>query len=346
MAPACIRIPGNKTRHPRRGSNSSRVRPSQIRGRCSRKCDSRGTCAPNEVGAHAATLGLFCPDLGSGGGSPYLVSNDAVRGSPWPRSIKEVDPTREADGTPWAHHRQAHPGAENPVQRAAWGRQIGMNGWRKRLADEIEDRGLKMKEVSLAAGLGESYVRDALKRGRGKFENLRRIAAVLGKSVDWLIDDSGGAVPLRSYIPPNASVRLPNSLMETAPLPLYGHAAAGKDGRFVLNGELIGITEGPASLVDVEGAYGVIVSGDSMLPRYRAGEVCVVDPRKLFRRTDDVVVQVEAEPPGDPPEGFVKEFVSLSDTTLVLRQHNPPRTIRFSRKIVRTVHLVIGSLRA
>jgi len=189
-------------------------------------------------------------------------------------------------------------------------------------------------------------VRDALKRGRGKFENLRRIAAVLGKSVDWLIDDSGGAVPLRSYIPPNASVRLPNSLMETAPLPLYGHAAAGKDGRFVLNGELIGITEGPASLVDVEGAYGVIVSGDSMLPRYRAGEVCVVDPRKLFRRTDDVVVQVEAEPPGDPPEGFVKEFVSLSDTTLVLRQHNPPRTIRFSRKIVRTVHLVIGSLRA
>ncbi len=221
-----------------------------------------------------------------------------------------------------------------------------MSGWRNRLVDEIESRGLEMKEVSLAAGLGGTYVRDALKRGRGKFENLRKIAAVLGKPPGWLMAEEGAPAPHNAPGPiVNASLPVPVSWGKAPPMPLYGHAVAGEDGRFVMNGQLIGTAERPASLVDPLEAYGIIVSGDSMFPRYRSGEICLVDPRKPLRRTDDVVVQVEPANPGDPPDGFIKEFVSLSETTLVLRQHNPPRTIRFSRKVVKTIHLVVGSLR-
>ncbi len=222
-----------------------------------------------------------------------------------------------------------------------------MDDWRGRLAQEIESQGLEMKEISLAAGLGATYVRDALKRGRGKFENLRKIATVLGRPPEWLIGDADGAtLRERRASAPNASPPIHVSLLRAPPLPLYGHASAGKDGRFVLNGQLIGTAERPASLVDVTDAYGVVVSGDSMLPRYRPGEICLVDPRKPFRRTDDVVVQVEAQNSGDPPDGFIKEFVSLSDTTLMLRQHNPPRTLRFPRKLIMTIHLIVGTVRA
>ena len=222
-----------------------------------------------------------------------------------------------------------------------------MDGWRRRLAQEIESRGLEMKEISLAAGLGDTYVRDALKRGRGKFENLRKVAVALGRSPDWLIDMVDEPTRLEvTLLPPNVSGRVLLTRSKAPPLPLYGHAVAGKDGNFVLNGELVGTTERPACLLGATEAYGVVVSGDSMVPRFRPGEICMVDPRKPFRKTDDVVVQLEADHPGDPPRGFVKEFVSFSQSTLSLRQHNPPRTIRFSRKIVRTIHLVVGSLRA
>lgn len=60
--------------------------------------------------------------------------------------------------------------------------------WRKRLQAELEAQERDMKEVSVAAGLGDTYIRDALKRGRGgKIENLRKIAKALGRPENWLI---------------------------------------------------------------------------------------------------------------------------------------------------------------
>ena len=62
------------------------------------------------------------------------------------------------------------------------------NDWRSRLEAELSRQGRDMKEVSLTAGLGETYIRDALKRGRGgKIENLQKISTALGKSRNWLL---------------------------------------------------------------------------------------------------------------------------------------------------------------
>ena len=48
------------------------------------------------------------------------------------------------------------------------------NDWRKRLEQEIARQKRDMKEVSGTAGLGETDIRDAVKRGRGgKIENLQ-----------------------------------------------------------------------------------------------------------------------------------------------------------------------------
>lgn len=72
--------------------------------------------------------------------------------------------------------------------------------WRKRLEQELAAQGRDMKEVSVAAGLGETYIRDALKRGRGgKVEYLRKIAKALGRPDNWLI-----AGPLVDSFDPDA----------------------------------------------------------------------------------------------------------------------------------------------
>lgn len=65
-----------------------------------------------------------------------------------------------------------------------------------RVRAEMERQGLDMKGLSKLAGLGETYVRDALKRGRGgSLPALNKLAAALGRSLDWLItgaEEAGG----------------------------------------------------------------------------------------------------------------------------------------------------------
>lgn len=70
---------------------------------------------------------------------------------------------------------------------------------RKRVKAEMERQGLDMKSLSIRAGLGETYVRDALKRGRGgSLPALNKLAGALGRSLDWLltgVQTAGGEFP-------------------------------------------------------------------------------------------------------------------------------------------------------
>lgn len=65
---------------------------------------------------------------------------------------------------------------------------------RNRVRAEMERQGLDMKGLSKLAGLGETYVRDALKRGRGgSLPALNKLAAALGRSLDWLLTGAATA---------------------------------------------------------------------------------------------------------------------------------------------------------
>jgi hypothetical protein len=56
----------------------------------------------------------------------------------------------------------------------------------KRLAIALAAKGLNMKAASIAAGLNQTYVRDVIRRNRGKYEQLQQLCAVVGISWDWL----------------------------------------------------------------------------------------------------------------------------------------------------------------
>ncbi|HZM07653.1 MAG TPA: hypothetical protein VFC11_04265 [Methylocella sp.] len=56
----------------------------------------------------------------------------------------------------------------------------------KRLAIAIAAKGLNMKAASIAGGLNQTYVRDVIRRNRGKYEQLQQLCAVIGISWDWL----------------------------------------------------------------------------------------------------------------------------------------------------------------
>lgn len=61
----------------------------------------------------------------------------------------------------------------------------------KRLAIALAAKGINMKQAGLAAGLNSNYVRDVIRRGRGKFELLERVAEANGLSWLWIKTEEG-----------------------------------------------------------------------------------------------------------------------------------------------------------
>jgi phage repressor protein C with HTH and peptisase S24 domain len=118
-------------------------------------------------------------------------------------------------------------------------------------------------------------------------------------------------------------------------------ALPGRFGEFVMNGQVVDTVECPPALDAVPDAYAVYVVGDSMEPRYYAGEIVYVHPNKPYKRGDFVVVQINVDGE-EAPHGFIKQFVSLSPTTLTLCQFNPKKEIEFPRKKVVSIHRIVG----
>ena len=141
--------------------------------------------------------------------------------------------------------------------------------WKERLRQKMAERGLSMKALSLAAGFGETFVRDILERGRTPSdEKLKALAEQLGTTASFLLDgpaddeDRWHSVAVMGFIGAGAEIQpdfeqVPPEGLFTVELP------------FAVPPEMIGLE----------------VKGSSMLPRYDDGDVIVVW-REQRRPTD------------------------------------------------------------
>lgn len=202
--------------------------------------------------------------------------------------------------------------------------------------------GLSQEEFGAGIDVSRGAVAN-WERGQGiKRENLVALSRHYPIDLQWLLTGEGTEPPLRE--PANIS-RLParavfdKGSLPPERIPAYGQAMGGEDGYFVLNGNKIADLLAPPGLVGVVDAYAVYVSGDSMEPRYYAGEVLFVNPRLPVRRGDFVVAQVQYENE-DSPRGYVKRFLRMTNEHLILEQLNPTKELRFDRGAVQSVHRI------
>src|SRR3954467_12552154 len=102
-------------------------------------------------------------------------------------------------------------------------------------------------------------------------------------------------------------------------VPLLGFAQAGAGGFFTDGGFPVGKGWDEVGLPSVndEHAYALEISGDSMRPAYRDGDVIVVSPGSPIRRGDRVVVKTR------DGEVMVKELKRRTAKTLELSSLNP-----------------------
>ncbi len=122
----------------------------------------------------------------------------------------------------------------------------------------------------------------------------------------------------------NVSIDTFVQLIEDAPrtvqsVPLLGLAQAGAGGYFTDGGFPAGKGWDEVGLPSVndEHAYALEISGDSMKPAYRDGDIIVVSPGAQIRKGDRVVVKTK------DGEIMVKELKRRTSRTLELQSLNP-----------------------
>ena len=140
-------------------------------------------------------------------------------------------------------------------------------------------------------------------------ESIAKILSVTGVAMSdfvELVQDSG--------VPPRRNTR---------PIPLLGLAKAGRSGYFDNDGypagrgwDEISFPEYGSHIND-ENIYALEVSGDSMEPLYRNGDLLVVAPGARIRKGDRVVLRTRKG------EVMVKEMVRQNEKKIELKSLNP-----------------------
>ena len=229
-----------------------------------------------------------------------------------------------------------------------------MDSVRQLVVGRLAEIGETLKSASQKLGRNHAYLQQFVQRGTPARlpEDVRReLAALIGVGEERL---RGEAAPRRQA--PGLRERAPQGLGEPLPprnaaigapvrlgrIPLYGQAVGGADGQFPLNGSLITEIAAPPSLASVSGAYAVMVVGESMEPRYFAGEAVFVNPRVPVRVGDFVVAQIAAHE-GEPPFAYVKRYLGQNDKSIRLEQLNPPKKLTFAADRVVSIHRIVMS---
>ena len=193
-----------------------------------------------------------------------------------------------------------------------------------------QERGISGSELARRIGLSEREFHTLRRWERGETspndEMKSRLAAFFGVSLEALLglpetDISG------------ASGRVT--------IPVFGRAEAGAG---ILNFDQAPIDhiQKPEYLETVDGCYAVMVAGESMEPRFFAGEILIVNPFRAPRKNDFVVVQYKQK---NDLLAVAKRFHRFTKTHLFLGELNPDNEIKIAASCIEAVHY-IASIRA
>ncbi|MGH7153637.1 MAG: S24 family peptidase, partial [Acetobacteraceae bacterium] len=178
------------------------------------------------------------------------------------------------------------------------------------------ETGLSASGLAKRAGLDPTTFNPSKRRmpdGRARWPSTESLAKVLdatGASLEAFTALVSGGRALVSAGPARSGLRR---------IPLIGLAQAGGEGYFDDAGFPIGggwDEVSPPDIADAN-AYALEISGDSMEPVFRDGEMIVVSPAAPIRRGDRVVVRTPAG------EVMAKQLIRRSARRVELRSLNP-----------------------
>ena len=194
----------------------------------------------------------------------------------------------------------------------------------------------KMTQEELAKAVGKT--RNAVAQWESgtahpRPNTLEDIAGALNVSIDWLLTGNtpnvAGAETTRtnsemSDVKFNNGTLSPRQYMPQD-VPVVGTAAYNTDnGLFKLDTSIIDYVHRPPALLMTKDLYALYVEGDTMEPRFNAGDLVFVHPHKPVRIGDSVVVQI-AKTIDEPIEAMIAVLAKRTSHEVILKKYNPKK---------------------
>lgn len=185
---------------------------------------------------------------------------------------------------------------------------------------------------------------DTTKPALGRVADL---ADLLGVPQDALLRAGGKPTKLKQEKQPRPDTQrievIPGAdLVGDRDFPVYA-AAMGGEGHHIVTFEQIETVKRPSVLEGVRGAYALLISGDSMKPAFRHGDMALVHPGLHVAR-DEVHIFYDHPPFGEAgeSEAMIKNLLGWTDSKWKLEQYNPAKTFDVDRIDWPTAHRVVG----
>ncbi len=194
-----------------------------------------------------------------------------------------------------------------------------MYEWAKRMESVRKDKGLTRQQLADRAGLNLGQLNKA---ARGLVENprgdfMQKVADVLGVTEFWLrYGEEPNAVMAPATMQPTPRHDMPLDV------PVMGTGTGGHDGAINIDGA-VDYLRRPSALANAKKVYAVFISGESMEPRYFAGEPVFVSPTRPISVGDHLVIQCRA--PDGELFAFVKLVMGRTSKGWRVGQYNPVR---------------------
>ena len=119
-------------------------------------------------------------------------------------------------------------------------------------------------------------------------------------------------------------------------LPVYGNIGGSRGEEINFNQEIRRVVC-PDYLLKVPEAFALEVHGDSMEPRYYAGETVYCNPRRAPARNKFVAIERHNG------LGVIKQYVVQDGDKIRLRQFNPPKEFTIPTKEIKQIVRVVGN---
>lgn len=141
-----------------------------------------------------------------------------------------------------------------------------------------------------------------------------------------------------------AAMPLPEGVSEVPMLPVFSEGTWEERGEdtVAFTREPGDYIQRPTEVLGVKMAYAVRYPGGHMSPRYKAGDILVVDPSKGIQPGSEVVIHLAPAALGDSPIMMVKEFVRREGGAAVFKQYSPEAEMTVERAQILHVHKVVG----
>lgn len=187
----------------------------------------------------------------------------------------------------------------------------------------------------------------AIEKGKsGRPQKLRELARALLLTEEYLLDETDQAEPA----PPADYSRTPgqqvtslipsNELQVSRMMPVFSGAQGGQ-GKLIIGVDPIDRVKMPAFLENVQGAYGLLIDGESMIPAFYPGDTALVNPHLRPQRGRNVILY-HNPPGGQEAEAIIKQLNGWNDREWDLEQWNPHLLFKEFRKEWPICHRVVG----